>query len=619
MNYYDTLKNGIYEYLHIILIIIILLYIFFLYFYGSSIYFSDDNEDLIDEMLLSVFAIFLFMNTRLFSKIINKKESKFDLVIVSIFFGFLSIVSTIYLDTPSANLISFRNTAPIIAGLIGGPLVGITTGFIGGSICLLTDGYLGIPFFIVTIIAGLSAGLLVKKYGNYSYLHLILLPVFIGTLNTIAFFLTMISTNGNISITNIHLRIIDVFIPICVLNIFGLFVFKIYCKALEDRNAIGLMETGLNNASLIQKSSLPSIYPNVPEFDLFADLESAKNVAGDFYDFFFLDKTHFAVIIADVSDKGLPAALFMMRSKATIKCFLEICHQPEDVFSKVNEELCYNNAPGMFLTAWMGILDLDSGMVTYVNAGHTSPYIKRADRSLEKIKMKPGLLLGYMPDYRYKSGTFQLFGGDTLFLYTDGVVEESDMNDSLYGNKRLSKILSNNSFQSPKEMILAVQKDIDYFVGTNSHSDDITMLAIGLSKGFTRRLTIPAVAIHLNEVINFVKNMLTEFNCQQKLMLKVSIAVEEIFVNICTYAYKKEGYVTIHCSVLNEMIQLTFIDEGKPFNPMDQKEPDTKLNVDEREIGGLGIFIAKKLVTKTEYKYINGQNIFTIKVKIHDN
>lgn len=237
----------------------------------------------------------------------------------------------------------------------------------------------------------------------------------------------------------------------------------------------------LSVATHIQASMLPCIFPAFPgrpEFDIFATMEPAKEVGGDFYDFFLIDDDHLAVVIADVSGKGIPAALFMVIAKTLIKDHAQLGTTPAEVFTQVNEKLCESNEEGLFVTAWMGVLQISSGRMTFVNAGHNPPLIRHKDGTFEYLKQRPGFVLAGMEGTRYRSGELTLSPGETLYLYTDGVTEATDASNALYGEERLKKILDRCGTESPHGLLPLVKADIDAFVGEAPQFDDITMLAL---------------------------------------------------------------------------------------------------------------------------------------------
>ncbi len=237
----------------------------------------------------------------------------------------------------------------------------------------------------------------------------------------------------------------------------------------------------LNVANHIQASMLPSIFPtfsNRKEFDLYATMNPAKEVGGDFYDFFLIDEDHLVVVIADVSGKGVPAALFMVITKTLIKNQMQAERNPAAVFDKVNAQLCENNKAGMFVTSWMGVLEISTGLFTYVNAGHNPPLLKRADGEFEYMKMPPGFVLAGLETFAYKQQELYLKKGDILYMYTDGVVEATNIQNELYGEDRLKNILDSNADRTSREILQCVKDDVDTFAGEAEQFDDITMLGL---------------------------------------------------------------------------------------------------------------------------------------------
>ncbi len=236
----------------------------------------------------------------------------------------------------------------------------------------------------------------------------------------------------------------------------------------------------LDIATHIQSSMLPCIFPAFPdrkEFDIYASMNPAKEVGGDFYDFFMVDDRHLAIVMADVSGKGVPAALFMVIGKTLIKDHTQPGVSLGTVFSDVNNLLCASNSEGMFITAFEGVLDLVTGEFCYVNAGHELPFLYREGR-FQAYKIKPGFVLAGMEDIRYSEGVLTLEPGDKIFQYTDGVTESTNAHNELYGMERLDTVLNGNSKRLPDEIIDAVKEDIDSFVGDASQFDDITMLCL---------------------------------------------------------------------------------------------------------------------------------------------
>ena len=239
--------------------------------------------------------------------------------------------------------------------------------------------------------------------------------------------------------------------------------------------------TELALATDIQANMLPNIFPAFPdikEFDIFASMHPAKEVGGDFYDFFLIDEDHLGLVMADVSGKGVPAALFMMMSKIMINNYAMMGGSPKEVLERVNNSICKNNVNDMFVTIWFGILEHSTGHVVAANAGHEYPVVRKAGGQFELIKDIHGLAIGVMEDVPYKEYEFVLEKGDTLFIYTDGVPEATNCNDELFGNERMVEALNSSSEIQPEAIVKTVKQKIDEFVGDAPQFDDITMLAI---------------------------------------------------------------------------------------------------------------------------------------------
>lgn len=241
------------------------------------------------------------------------------------------------------------------------------------------------------------------------------------------------------------------------------------------------VNTELSVATRIQANMLPSIFPAFPErkeIDIFATMNPAKEVGGDFYDFFMVDERHLAIVMADVSGKGVPAALFMVIGKTLIKDHTQSGKDLGEVFTEVNELLCESNSEGLFITAFEGVLDLASGEFRFVNAGHEIPYICKKDGKFEPYKIRAGFVLAGMEGMRYRCGETRLDVGDKIFQYTDGVTEATNANNELYGMDQLTAVLSENSALPPAELLPKIKEDIDKFVGKAPQFDDITMLCL---------------------------------------------------------------------------------------------------------------------------------------------
>ncbi len=237
-------------------------------------------------------------------------------------------------------------------------------------------------------------------------------------------------------------------------------------------------ELGL--ATEIQMHMLPSIFPAFPErkeFDIYASMTPAKEVGGDFYDFFLIDKDHLGLVIADVSDKGVPAALFMMASKIMVQNFMMLGQSPKVALESVNKQICHNKQDEMFVTIWVAVLDLKTGVMTCANAGHEKPVIKQKDGLFEIVKDKHGFVVGWFPESKYEEYEIKLEKGAKLFVHTDGV-PEATLNNERFGRERMIESLNNYKDLPVEEIVKNMKKDIDEFAKNQQQFDDITMLCL---------------------------------------------------------------------------------------------------------------------------------------------
>lgn len=380
--------------------------------------------------------------------------------------------------------------------------------------------------------------------------------------------------------------------------------------------------TELHLAEQIQRNFLPNIFPPFPdhkEFELFANMIAAKEVGGDFFDFYFVDNDHLALIIADVSGKGIPGAMMMMATKILIKnTALVGNNNPAYILDKVNKQICSNNSTEMFVTAWLGILEISSGKLIAANAGHEYPYILQNGK-YNLLKDRHGLVLGALENSKYTNYEVTLAKGDGIFVYTDGVTEATDQNKNLFTNDRLTETLNKYSHESADSVIKGINAAINIFSNGSEQFDDITMLSLIYHGPNDNELTLEAIIDNIPKVTEFVDKKLEAFDCPLKIQMQIDVAIDELFSNIAKFAYRPEvGPATVKVEVEQEPLSviITFIDKGKPYDPLSQGDPDVTLSAEEREIGGLGIYLVKKTMDDVNYEYKDGQNILTIKKEI---
>lgn len=421
--------------------------------------------------------------------------------------------------------------------------------------------------------------------------------------------------------------------------------------------------TELALATRIQSEMLPNIYPAFPErseFDIFATMTPAKEVGGDFYDFFLIDDDHLGLVIADVSGKGVPAALFMMASRIMIQNTALTGKPPAEILETVNNQICGNNPEEMFVTVWLGVLEISTGTLRAANAGHEYPAVSLNGGAFELYKDKHGFVIGGMKGVNYKNYELKLSPGDMLFVYTDGVTEATDAERNLFGTDRMLEALNSSDSRRTTEALKAVGNAVDAFVSGSPQFDDMTMLCLKYNGGSTGdvdddesngnncaggngggggdsdngddgndgsgdgsesegpapEITVPALTESIDAVTDFVNGELEKYDCPMKAQMQIDVAIDEIFSNIAKFAYTDgQGMATVSVRRTDEPsgVEITFYDSGRPFDPLNQEDPDVTLGADERQAGGLGVFIVKKTMDSAKYEYKNGKNVLKIK------
>jgi anti-sigma regulatory factor (Ser/Thr protein kinase) len=383
------------------------------------------------------------------------------------------------------------------------------------------------------------------------------------------------------------------------------------------------MEGDLATAKTIQESALPRTFPPFPEidaFDLYASMDAAKEVGGDFYDFFLIDDHTLGFLVADVSGKGIPGALFMMAAKTEIGNYMNTGMSLSQAILSANHHLCKGNDAGMFVTVWAATLDWETGELTYVNAGHNYPLLRHDHGGeWEWIKQRCGLFLGTFETAKYKQKTIQLSPGDALVVYTDGVNEAFNVAGEEYGNDRLEAFLAANAGLKPRKLVEALRADVAEWAKGAEQSDDVTIMCLeyGVAPEVTVRMEVQATTDHLSEVLDSVEDELYKRLCPVDVKHKIIIALEELFVNVCRYAYADQdepGMVTVSYTYSPEpqAIYIEIVDQGIPFNPLTREDPNRPTSIDTVAIGGLGIYMVKKSMDTFTYHRVNDRNIVTI-------
>ena len=323
-----------------------------------------------------------------------------------------------------------------------------------------------------------------------------------------------------------------------------------------------------------------------------------------------------ALILAILTVCGVVNYWDVMQAKTIIKDLAESGLELSEIFMTANKKLCENNDAGMFVTAWMGILDLKTGLLKFVNAGHNPPLVRQADGEFVYLKARSGMVLAGMDGIKYRQNELQLTPGDQIFLYTDGVTEATDKNNQLYGEGRLLETVNRNIVMDTRQLCEAVKSDVDQFVGEAPQFDDITMLSVEIQyiRG-ENSITVIADDKSMIPVSEFAKSLTEKLAVVPKVANKVSIAVDEIYSNIVNYSGAE--LATISYEIKDGRLYMTFTDDGIPYNPLEAEEPDITLSAEERKIGGLGIFMVKKMTESMEYTYEDEKNILSLVISLN--
>jgi phosphoserine phosphatase RsbU/P len=389
----------------------------------------------------------------------------------------------------------------------------------------------------------------------------------------------------------------------------------------------------LSIAHEIQLGIVPKLFPPFPnrkDLDLFAALEPAKEVGGDLYDFSLLDEDHLYVAIGDVSGKGVPASLLMAVGKTLLKSTIHAVRDPGRALGMVNDELATDNDSCMFITAFCGILNLHSGHFTFANAGHNPPLIIAKDGTAKYLNRKPGPALGALEHIRYENMDVALADEEVLLLYTDGVTEAMNPKNEMFGEDRLRDLSTKFKTISAEKIVHAVVENVHTHANGADQSDDITVLAVrSMAKAVRDTASTPQRAPdsevklankkeELEKLVAWLETEADKNAIPPAVTMSLNLALEEWFVNIVSYAYadKAEHVIPIRFWKEGTTLTIQIEDDGQPFDPTAQAEPDTTLGIEQRKIGGLGIHFIRKTVNVMGYTREGNRNILTLIKKI---
>ncbi|MBL1209458.1 SpoIIE family protein phosphatase [Geminocystis sp. GBBB08] len=409
---------------------------------------------------------------------------------------------------------------------------------------------------------------------------------------------------------------------------------KTYIKELQKTTATQQkMESELSIAAQIQRSMIPRIEVidgSNQHYEISALFQPARLVGGDLYDFFSLnsDQTdphsnRLCLIIGDVADKGVPAALLMARTVSFIRTITKSTSTPEMILKAVNHELCIDNEECLFVTLFCAVLDLQTGILNYASAGHDAPLLLREGK-VHFLDLETGPPLGLEEDAFFVQQEYLLKPNDLIVLYTDGITEAMNVQGDMFSEERLINAITNSLLYNPARVIHTIQYFHQQFINNASQSDDLTLLVLQYQplSSFYQEMNILEWTITINNELTElerVKPHLGKILRGESLTVEsiedTQLIVEEILVNIINYGgdHQSKYSIDLQIKIGDQSLILIFQDSGKPFNPLTEIEaPDLSMNDEEREQGGLGFYLVRELVDQIDYTYAQGKNILTI-------
>lgn len=577
----------------------------------------------------------LMAGTHSFTKLAHSKSRLIRHVLLGVVGGLFGMFATVASSTVEGGAqVSVRDVGALLGGALGGPLGGLIAGGLAGLFRLLFPFMTGgkslldgttIPCAFSTLTIGIISGFFHEAFKKAKHRGLWgLLMGFVAEVYHLSIVFAYLCIPMDVegltpshSVGEAWTVISQVALPFLIANsiAFGLLIYVFdKMRSYRDTEAHARQVEGeLSVATNIQDSMLPKIFPNYPgreEFTLYASMNPAKEVGGDFYDFFFVDDDHFAFLIADVSGKGVPAALFMVIAKTIIKNNVQSGLPLDEAMTKSNQQLLEGDDERMFVTCWIGVLEISTGELTYVNCGHNPPVMKFGDQPVGFVKDLSGFILAGSKKTKYKSYTRKLAAGDKIFLYTDGVTEAMNKSSEQFGEQRLLDTLSKvDPHIEAEPLVQEIGEAVKAHADGAEQSDDITMLAFRLN-GFVKSLKVEAKTANFATVSSFLEQELQGASVPSSLISKMDVVIDEIFSNVVKYSGSPD--LTFSVLVADGQIHLRFVYGGVPFDLTKAPEPDLSVPLEKRGEGGLGILMVKKLTDQLQYEYANGLNIVKI-------
>ena len=381
-------------------------------------------------------------------------------------------------------------------------------------------------------------------------------------------------------------------------------------------------KTELEVAKDIQLATVPVEFLTSKDIELQAELKAAKEVGGDFYDYFVLDDSHIALVVGDVSGKGIPAAMFMMKTITCFKNYASINRNPSTVLKLVNNTIYKGNDSKMFVTCFYTVINTKTGVMKYANAGHNPPIIGQ-NRNYHYLKCQPGFLLGVMEEAMVCDEETTLNNGDTLTIYTDGITEAMNAQKDFYGEKRLLDLFNRKRYSCLVELHHELKDDITHFVGDVEQSDDFTYITLKYhgDEYVYEENKFEGIKENIPQMLDFLKDFTKKQKMDESFINNLLVVGDEMISNIIKYGYesvKGEIFIRLLYNLEKEEFVLTLIDTAPEFDPFLTDNKPLEGDVSNKKEGGLGILIVKKLMSEYGYDRINGKNILTLKKRFKE-
>lgn len=414
-------------------------------------------------------------------------------------------------------------------------------------------------------------------------------------------------------------RSVLLFLIFLVSNSLNKRTYKLFIDEIKVNSEQEKVSVELNVAKDIQLNTLPSSFVTSEDIEIQAELKAAKEVGGDFYDYKNIDDSHVAIVIGDVSGKGIPAAMFMMKVITCFKNFIQPNTKPSEILRKVNAAIYEGNTNTMFVTCFLAIVNTKTGLVEFANAGHNPPIIGQKGH-FEFLKCNSGFLLGTMEECFVKDEQIQFNNGDVITLYTDGVTEARNKKGEFYGEKRLLDVYNSREYNSMLELHHTLKDDIAIFVENAPQSDDLTYLSLKFhgDKVLYKESQFEATKENIQPALDLVREFVSTNIHDKTLINNIIIVGDELISNIVKYAYKDgtgEIYIRLMFNLTKKEFFFTIIDMGVEFNQLEVNNNPLEKD-DDRPAGGLGILMVKRIMDSYTYDRINGKNILVFVKKL---